>query len=190
MDWWINWWMHKWVYGGAPVHWHVMILWYVVNFQALHVAEGIIFVLSRKRMLFPAYTRFTCDFFFRWGKFLVADNEIYKRLCSSVGSLFIGLFLSIIERMEMLRRGGGEWGVECVWGLTAPAHPSVTILWPRVNCIFTGQISRELQKSFCLLPWKSQTNWSFQKRAIGSTALSFKRHGSIGQKFIGQWLLV
>ena len=27
------------------------------------------------------------------------------------------------------------WGLGCGWGLDAPAHPSATILWPRVTCL-------------------------------------------------------
>ena len=30
----------------------------------------------------------------------------------------------------------GEWGFGCGLGLDAPAHPSATILWPRVTCLF------------------------------------------------------
>ena len=39
-------------------------------------------------------------------------------------------------------RGVGR-GVGCGWGLAAPAHPSATILWPRVTCYFNAGNSNQ-----------------------------------------------
>ena len=72
--------------------------------------------------------------------FLVADTYLYKRLCPSV-RWSVGRSVGPWTRVE-------KWGNErfrcflCMWvgdlwcglGLDAPAHPSATILWPRVTC--------------------------------------------------------
>jgi len=77
------------------------------------------------------------------GLFLVADTQLYKRLCPSVRwfrdarvenahlwycscHLVCGCVSAWHEWLERL-----GWG----WGLDAPAHPSATILWPRVTCL-------------------------------------------------------
>ena len=90
--------------------------------------------------------------------FLVADSQHYKRLCPSVRwsvrpsvrddrvekcenahFLMLQLWLSVCECVWI------EWG--CEWGLQAPAHPSATILWPRVTCLFVFSWS-SLKKAF------------------------------------------
>ena len=86
--------------------------------------------------------------------FLVADTKFYKRLCPSVGSLVrqsrsscharvVTLELKTQKRIFMMLKlvlfvcecvGGGLgvwWGSG--WGLDSPAHPSATLLWPRVT---------------------------------------------------------
>ena len=73
--------------------------------------------------------------------FLVADTQLYKRLCPSVRHS-IGPSVMVIELKSgktsvfdtfcvCLSVGGG---LGCGWGLDASAHPSATILWPRVTC--------------------------------------------------------
>ena len=71
--------------------------------------------------------------------------QLSKRHCPSVG-LSVTLELSCSSRNAKKRLfmmlqlvlfvcdcvGGGLGG--CGWGLDAPAHPSATILWPRVTC--------------------------------------------------------
>ena len=39
-----------------------------------------------------------------------------------------------------------KWGLGCGWGLDAPAHPSATILWPRVAC-FSSQSTKNKTKN-------------------------------------------
>ena len=65
--------------------------------------------------------------------FLVADTQLFKRLCPSIRRSISN------DRVEMWKN---KHFCECLfvmdrygWGLDAPAHPSATILWPRVTCI-------------------------------------------------------
>ena len=97
--------------------------------------------------------------------FLVADTQLYKRLCPSVRPLVrwsVG---------PSVRRRSSSWkvwkwafsifffvclsvggGFGCGWGLDAPAHPSATILWPRVTCsIWTMMFS--FGDCFSLYEW-------------------------------------
>ena len=75
--------------------------------------------------------------------FLVADTQLYKRLCPSVGPSVrrsVGPLVrenesksgksSVLEAFFVCVcvRRGVRWGVGCGWGLAAPAHPSATIL--------------------------------------------------------------
>ena len=79
-------------------------------------------------------------------RFLVADTQLYKRLCPSIGPS-VGPSVRPCQRVEKWETSGLEafcvcvcvgrgvgWSVGCGWGLAAPAHPSATILWPRVTC--------------------------------------------------------
>ena len=93
--------------------------------------------------------------------FLVADTQLYKRPCPSVrwsvrdhesksGKT------SVLEAFRVcvwVGKGVG-WGIGCGWGLAAPAHPSATILWPRVTCysvttLLLSQWSSDLKYSPC-----------------------------------------
>ena len=70
--------------------------------------------------------------------FLVADTQLYKRLCPSVrwsvGPLvrpsevieLKSVKMSVFDIFFVCLSVGGGFG--CGWGLDAPAHPSVTIL--------------------------------------------------------------
>ena len=71
--------------------------------------------------------------------FLVADKQLYKRLCLSVGRS-VGQSVEVNElksgkksvlevfcKCVYVGRGVGR-GVGCGWGLAAPAYPSATIL--------------------------------------------------------------
>ena len=64
--------------------------------------------------------------------FLVADTQLYKRLCPSVGRsvgrsvMVIELKMSVFDALCVSLSVGG--GLGCGWGLDAPAHPSATIL--------------------------------------------------------------
>ena len=70
--------------------------------------------------------------------FLVADTQLYERLFPSVGP-------SVCRRAWMEKWKNERFeafcvcfcvgkGVGCGWGLAAPAHPSATILRPRITC--------------------------------------------------------
>ena len=83
--------------------------------------------------------------------FLVADTQLYRRLCPSVhplvhwsvGSGYRFDETSIFDTFcEGLSVGGG---LGCEWGLDAPAHSSATILWPRVTC---SQLSLYFERSY------------------------------------------
>ena len=94
--------------------------------------------------------------------FLVADTQLYKRLCPSVGPLVRPSFGPLIRPSVMIGSksgktsvldtfcvfvcGGGWGGVElgCGWGLDAPAQPSATILWPRVTCSLMSRLRSSL----------------------------------------------
>ena len=78
--------------------------------------------------------------------FLLTDTQLYKRLCTPSVRPSVGN-----DRVK-------KWRSECFryflcmfvcfgWRLDAPAHPSATILWPRVTCI----------------QW--QENWPLSRRA-------------------------
>ena len=74
----------------------------------------------------------TSDSFFT---FLVADTQLYKRLCPSVRPSVReheskSEKTSVLEAFCVCVCVGREigWGVGCGWGLAAPAHPSATIL--------------------------------------------------------------
>ena len=76
--------------------------------------------------------------------FLVADTQLYKRLCPSIRR-------SVHPSVRVNESKSGQtsvleafcvcvcvvrwvgWGIGCGWGLAAPPHPSVTILCPRVT---------------------------------------------------------
>ena len=63
--------------------------------------------------------------------FLVADTQLYKRLCPSVGWLEAVIELKsgeigVLDTFCVCLSIGG--GLGCGWGLDAPAHPSATIL--------------------------------------------------------------
>ena len=92
----------------------------------------------------------------RRNSFLIADTQLYKRLCPSVHPSVrwsvrpsvrwsVGPLVRHGDRVEKWKNerfgyflcmfvcgGGVGWGVwmglGCGWGLDAPAHPSVTIL--------------------------------------------------------------
>ena len=100
--------------------------------------------------------------------FLIADTQLYKRLCPyvrwSIGPLVhwsVGPSRSSWKRekrafmiLQLLLCVCGcvsawqEWlgvGLGWGWGLDAPAHPSATILWPRVTCLSTdGDFDTEI----------------------------------------------
>ena len=66
--------------------------------------------------------------------FLVADTQFYKRLCPSVGPSVCGDWVERCKNAHL-------WLAECVWGgrgsgwgFHALAHPSATLLQPRVTC--------------------------------------------------------
>ena len=71
-----------------------------------------------------------------WTGFLVADTQLYKRLCPSVrpsvgpsvrpSVMVIELKTSVFDTFFVCLSVGG--GLGCGWGLDAPAHPSATIL--------------------------------------------------------------
>ena len=66
------------------------------------------------------------------------------------------------------------------WGLDAPAHPSATVLWPRVTCFQTDQIengvwfeweygkssswSNAMVKLMGKGRWKSMNSWNYKQR--------------------------
>ena len=64
--------------------------------------------------------------------FLVADTQLYKRLCPSVrpsvgpSVIVIELKTSVFDTFCVCLSVGP--GLGCGWGLDAPAHPSATIL--------------------------------------------------------------
>ena len=74
--------------------------------------------------------------------FLVADTELYIRgfvrpsICPSIGPSK-EVIKSISGKMSVLDTFYVclcmEWGFGCGWGLNAHAHPSATILWPRLT---------------------------------------------------------
>ena len=81
--------------------------------------------------------------------FLVADTQLYKRLCPSVRP---SVCRSVRRSLEMIESKSWKtsvleafWvcvcvgrGVGCGWWLAAPAHPSATILWP---CVFFNSVN-------------------------------------------------
>ena len=79
--------------------------------------------------------------------FSVADTQLYKRLCPSAGPSLCPLIRRSICFSVDTSRKVRKWAYYVVgfcvcvgdmgygWGLDAPAHPSATILWPRVTCL-------------------------------------------------------
>ena len=81
---------------------------------------------------------------------LVADTQLYKRLCLSVGPSVH----PSVRRSVMIESKRGKTSVldtlcvclcvgrrlGCGWGLDAPAHLSATILWPCITCSFQDWI--------------------------------------------------
>ena len=68
-------------------------------------------------------------------EFLVADTHLCKRLCPSVSPSIRNDPVQKWKnkRFYILFVYVSELGL-CGWGLDAPAHPSETILEPRVTC--------------------------------------------------------
>ena len=68
-------------------------------------------------------------------QFLVGDTQIYKSLCPYFGRsvMVIELKMNVFDTFGVCLSVGG--GLGCGWRLDAPAHPSATILWPRVTCL-------------------------------------------------------
>ena len=68
--------------------------------------------------------------------FLIADS-IRGFVCPSVGPSMVieskSGKTSVLDTFCVCLTVGG--GLGCGWGLDAPAHPSATILWPRVTCL-------------------------------------------------------
>ena len=81
------------------------------------------------------------DWMFVWFLFLVADTQLYKRLCPSVGPSV----RRSVGPWTWVEKCGNEhfrcflcmWVGDLGWGwrLDAPAHSSAAILWPRVTCL-------------------------------------------------------
>ena len=68
--------------------------------------------------------------------FLVADTQLYKRLCPSVGPSVGSLVRWSVRHGDRVEKWENERfrvclsvgsGLGCGWGLDAPAHPSATI---------------------------------------------------------------
>ena len=123
----------------------------------------------------------------RFHFFLVADTQLYKRLCPSVGpsvrrSVVIELKrgkTSVFDTFCVCLSVGSGFG--CGWGLDAPAHPSTTILWPRVTCFWkslwavflAGWASwQQFTESSC----NDHFKWTFSER---STVQNFSQIGQI-----------
>ena len=62
--------------------------------------------------------------------FLVADTQLYKRLCPSVHQSV----RPSVSPGSLSWKVCAGWRFGCGWGLDAPARPSAMILWPRVTC--------------------------------------------------------
>ena len=87
--------------------------------------------------------------------FLVADTQLYKRLCPSVrrsirwsvrGHESKSGKTSILDAFYV-------W-VGCGWRMDAPAHPSATILWPRVTCCSFAALNWNLRvKKVLVISW-------------------------------------
>ena len=93
--------------------------------------------------------------------FLVADTQLYKRLCPCGKTRTFDTFCICLSV-------GGGFG--CGWGLDAPAHPSATILWPRVTCCCSIGFPRRVLTPLTRLRWCMMVN-VFRSAVVRSHSL-------------------
>ena len=109
--------------------------------------------------------------------FLVADSQLYKRLCPSVRPLvrwsvtlelktrktriYDAAVVTLCVCVCQCVGGGLGVGLGWGWGLDAPAHPSTTILWPCVTCWVTSSSNVTHEMNHTVI-FKSKKYWQGQ----------------------------